>query len=88
MADESNDLKVVIPNDLDYKFRDFFNVNASATEVVIEMGNVHRSVKNEAVLRDRVVFSVPGAIQLKDALNSALAEVERQIREAAENNKV
>ncbi|MFW5498407.1 MULTISPECIES: hypothetical protein [unclassified Maridesulfovibrio] len=87
MADESNDLKVVIPNDLDYKFRDFFNVNASATEVVIEMGNVHRSVKNEAVLRDRVVFSVPGAIQLKDALNSALAEVERQIREATENNK-
>ncbi|MDC7218089.1 MAG: hypothetical protein PQJ28_03595 [Spirochaetales bacterium] len=88
MADESNDLKVTIPNDLDYKFRDFFNVNASATEVVIEMGNVHRSVQNEAVLRDRVVFSVPGAIQLKDALNSALAEVERQIREAAENNKV
>lgn len=87
MADESNDLKVVIPNDLDYKFRDFFNVNASATEVVIEMGNVHRSVQNEAVLRDRVVFSIPGAIQLKDALNSALAEVERQIREAAENNK-
>lgn len=87
MADESNELKVVIPNDLDYKFRDFFNVNASATEVIIEMGNVHRSVQNEAVLRDRVVFSIPGAIQLKDALNSALAEVERQIREAAENNK-
>lgn len=87
MADENNDLKVVIPNDLEYKFRDFFNVNASATEVIIEMGNVHRSVQNEAVLRDRVVFSVPGAIQLKDALNSALAEVERQIREAAENNK-
>ncbi len=87
MADENNDLKVVIPNDVDYKFRDFFNVNASATEVVIEMGNEHRSVQNEAVLRDRVVFSIPGAIQLKDALNSALAEVERQIREAAENNK-
>ncbi len=79
--------KWLSPTILITNFRDFFNVNASATEVVIEMGNVHRSVKNEAVLRDRVVFSVPGAIQLKDALNSALAEVERQIREATENNK-
>lgn len=69
--------------DLDYKYRDLFNVHVSAEDVLLEFGNLHRSQPGSAVLLDRIVLSPGNAIRLQQALAQAINQMQQKIREMA-----
>ncbi len=80
--DQQQEIQFHAPPDLEYTYRDVFNVYVGAGEVLIEMGNVHRAVPGHATISNRVVLSVGNAYTLVQTLQQALqeAQVEMQRR--------
>ncbi|GAB6038491.1 hypothetical protein JCM15519_30500 [Fundidesulfovibrio butyratiphilus] len=76
-------LQTHIPSDLEYCYRDMFTVYAGPEEVILEFGNVHRSIPNQARVANRIVLPVSKAFQLRDSLHRAILEMTRRQREAA-----
>lgn len=72
--------------DLEYVYRDIFNVYAGRGDVVIELGNLHRSVPGHATIANRIVVSVSNAYllvqTLQEALQAAQAQLQQQMRQA------
>ena len=77
------ELQIYAAPDLDYKFRDLFNLHVGAEEVVLEFGNLHRSQPGHAVLQDRIVLSPSNAVRLQQALAQAIGQMQQKIRELA-----
>lgn len=69
-------IKVNFANDLDYKYRDIVNIFVGRGDVVLEMGNVHRSVPNQGTISDRVVLSLASAYEFHTRLGKALQEAQ------------
>jgi hypothetical protein len=49
---------VPIPPDLDYFYRGVANVFVGTGDVVLELGNIHRSMPSSASISNRIVFSI------------------------------
>ena len=88
MADKENvqqrpqqQLKMHVDPNLDYSYRDMFNVFVGPEDVVIEFGNRHRSVENEVTINNRIVLSVSNAAKLQKALGETLTNLQKQIQE-------
>ncbi len=80
------ELQVHAAVDLEYKFRDLFNIHVGTEEVILEFGNLHRSQPGQAVLHDRIVLSPTNAMRLQQGLAQALTQMQQKIRELAAQN--
>ena len=79
---EGRNIQVHIPPDLDYLYRDIANVFVGAGDVVLEFGNFHRSMPNNATISNRIVFSIATAYELHNRLGQALAEAQQQLQQS------
>lgn len=69
-----------VPPELEYVYRDIFNVYAGAGDVVIEFGNHHRAMPEHATISNRIVMSVGNAYSLVQTLQQALQQAQAQIQ--------
>ena len=80
------EIKVHVPPDLEYCYRDVFNVFVGPGEVVIELGNRHRSMPDHISISNRIVFSLPNAHNLAQSLNNALKQAGEQMKDKIDVN--
>ena len=69
-----------LPPDLEYTYRDISNVFVGPGEVVLEFGNIHRSMPGHGTISNRIVLSVRNAYELRGALSRALNEAEQKLQ--------
>ncbi len=77
---ESGLLRCHVPQDLEYVYRDIFNVYVGAGDVVIEFGNHHRSMPEHATISNRIVMSVSNAYTLMQTMQQALQRAHDQLQ--------
>lgn len=65
---------------VDYKYRDILNVFVGRGDVILEMGNLHRSVPNQATIGDRVAISLTTAYDFHARLGQALKEAQEVLQ--------
>ncbi len=74
-----------VPPDLDYVYRDVFNVFATTGDVVVEFGNMHRAMPEHVTISNRIVVSVANAYTLintlQDALKKSQLEAQKNLQE-------
>jgi hypothetical protein len=80
-ATEGRNIQVHIPPDLEYHYRDIANVFVGAGDVVLEFGNFHRSMPNNATISNRIVLSVASAYKLQNSLGQALANAQQRLQQ-------
>ena len=79
-------LQLYVPPELDYSYRDMFSLFVGPEEVIIELGNRHRSAANRGTISNRIVLSVPNAFRLQQALAQSLTNMRDKITaQQAEN---
>ncbi|SLM32885.1 hypothetical protein MTBBW1_80228 [Desulfamplus magnetovallimortis] len=66
--------------DLEYVYRDIFNVYVGAGDVVIEFGNLHRSMPEHASISNRIVMSVGNAYTLMQTMQQALQQAHDRLQ--------
>lgn len=87
-SDPSKDkIKVHIPAELEYTYRDIFNVYVGSGDVVIEMGNRHRSTPDHATISNRVVMSIANAYNLQQTLSQALQTAQTRLQNSLKEQK-
>ena len=69
-----------VPPELEYVYRDIFNVYAGTGDVVIEFGNHHRAMPEHASISNRIVMSVGNAYLLVQTLQDALQKAQAQLQ--------
>jgi hypothetical protein len=79
MADENKPPRVHAKPDLEYVYRDTFNVYFGFEEIIIEFGNRSRSAENEVVAGDRIVLSLANAQRLQQALHQGLEGLKQKL---------
>lgn len=80
-AQDGSQMQIRVPQDLEYVYRDVFNVFGGPGEVILELGNQHRSVPNQASISNRIVLSFQTAARLQQALTKTLVAVQEKVRE-------
>lgn len=80
-APQGKKIQVHIPPDLDYNYRDIANVFVGAGDVVIEFGNFHRSMPNNATISNRLVLSIANAYELQNSLGQALSNAQKILQQ-------
>jgi len=65
-------IKLSAKPDLDYHYRDLFNLYIGQEEVIIELGNRHRALPDQGMILDRIVLSPTSAARLQQALAEGL----------------
>ncbi len=96
MADEKNssekdkgqNIQFHVPPDLDYVYRDVFNVYVGAGDVVIEFGNIHRAMPEHVTVSNRIVVSIQNAYTLVQTLNQALQKAQLQLQKNFQQGKM
>jgi uncharacterized protein DUF3467 len=73
-------IEVHIPSELDYTYRDIFNVFVGPGDVVMEFGNLHRSTPGHATISNRIVLSVANAYNLQQTLQKVLTEAQAKLQ--------
>jgi len=76
-----------VPPELEYVYRDVFNVYAGAGDVVVELGNHHRSMPEHATISNRIVMSVSNAYLLVQTLQQALQESQSKLQHSLQKRK-
>ncbi|MCP3941788.1 MAG: hypothetical protein GY710_09945 [Desulfobacteraceae bacterium] len=82
-----SDIKYHVPPDLEYVYRDIFNIYAGTGDVVIEFGNHHRSMPEHAGISNRIVVSVGNAYLLMQTLQQALQGAQAALQHGLQNSK-
>ena len=89
--DGRSKVHIHVLQDLDYVYRDVFNVYVGTGDVVIELGNHHRSMPGHATISNRIVMSMGNAYNLQQALRQALQaaqeELQKNLQEQARHQK-
>jgi hypothetical protein len=81
------DVQFHVSPDLEYVYRDVFNVFVGAGEVVIEFGNLHRAMPNHATISNRIVMSVGNAYTLIQTLQQALQQAQIKLHQNLQEKK-
>jgi hypothetical protein len=82
-TNESNQqprIKFNVSPELEYVYRDVFNVYVGAGDVVIEFGNLHRAMPGHATISNRIVLSVANSYNLHQTLQQALQAAQMQVQ--------
>ncbi len=82
------EMKIYVSPELEYTYRDIFNIFVGVGDVVIEFGNRHRSFPDHVSISNRIVLSVSNAFNLQQSLQKALQDaqelIQQQLRESQE----
>jgi len=78
--DPQPNIQFHVPPELEYVYRDVFNVYVGAGDVVIEFGNLHRAMPGHAGISNRIVMSVASAYNLHQTLQQALQAAHLQLQ--------
>lgn len=81
------DIHFHVSPDLDYVYRDVFNVYVGAGDVVIEFGNQHRAMPEHATISNRIVMSVGNAYTLIQTLQKTLQNAQVKLHEQLQAQK-
>jgi hypothetical protein len=81
MAEEKAPQHVTVRPEIDYVYRDTFNVFFGFEEIIIEFGNRSRTAENEVTVGDRVVLSIANAQRLQQALGQGLTGLKQKLEE-------
>ncbi len=81
IKDDTNKIQYHVSQDLEYIYRDIFNVYVGAGDVVLELGNRHRSMPEHVTISNRIVMSVGNAHALVQTLQKALQEAQIKLHE-------
>lgn len=80
---EQPSIQLHVDPNLEYVYRDIFNVYAGSGDVLIEFGNLHRAMPGHASISNRIVVSMSDAYVLvrtmQDALQKAQAMMQQQL---------
>ena len=77
---QGQNIKVYMPPDLEYRYKDVFAVFVGMGDVVIELGNHHRSPPGNVSVSDRIVLSVPNTYKLIQMLQNSIKSAEEQVK--------
>lgn len=77
--DQGQHVQMQFPADLEYVYRDFFTVYAGPDDVILEFGNVNRSVANQVKIANRIVLTPANALRLREILDRTIAEMQRRL---------
>ena len=77
---QQSSIQFHVPPDLEYVYRDVFNVYVGVGDVVIEFGNHHRAMPEHASISNRIVMSVGNAYTLHQTLQQALQQAQIQLQ--------
>ena len=69
-----------VPPELEYVYRDVFNVYAGSGDVTIEFGNHHKSMPEHASISNRIVMSTGNAYILIQTLQQALQQAQAALQ--------
>lgn len=78
---EQEKIQLHAASDLEYVYRDIFNVYFGATEVVIELGNRHRSAPDQGTISNRIVLSITNAHRLQQVLQQGIQAAHSKLQE-------
>ncbi len=83
MADTDNTAGVQfhVSPELDYVYRDVVNIYVGPGDVVLELGNRHRSMPEHVTIANRIVLSIANAYDLQKRLGEALTDAQEKLRE-------
>ncbi|OGQ89052.1 MAG: hypothetical protein A2464_05170 [Deltaproteobacteria bacterium RIFOXYC2_FULL_48_10] len=91
MTEDHTESKPVIqfhvPPELEYVYRDIFNVYAGPGDVIIEFGNHHRAMPEHASISNRIVMSVGNAYLLVQTLQQALQQAQAALQHSFKKQK-
>ena len=68
---------------LEYHYKDIANVHLGNSDLLVELGNVHRGMPGKATISNRVVLSFETAAALNKNLATALAEAKRRFSDSS-----
>ncbi|MCF6246845.1 MAG: hypothetical protein L3J69_05735 [Desulfobacula sp.] len=74
------DIQFHVPPELEYVYRDIFNVYAGAGDVTIEFGNHHKAMPEHASISNRIVMSTGNAYILVQTLQQALQKAQAALQ--------
>ncbi len=77
---EQHKIQFHVPQDIDYVYRDFFNIFVGTGDVVLEFGNQHRSMPEHITISNRIVLSMTSAYNLQKTLQQALQEAQMKMQ--------
>ena len=80
-------LQFHVSPDLEYVYRDVYNVYIGTGDVVIEFGNLHRSMPGRAAIKNRIVLSVANAYRLQQTLQQALQAAQERLQESLQEQQ-
>jgi hypothetical protein len=75
-------VQMQIPADIEYVYRDFFTVYAGPDDVVLEFGNVSRSMPGQVRIANRIALTPANALRLREILDRTIAEMQRRMSQA------
>ncbi len=78
-------IKIHINPEIEYKYRDIFNIHISTDEVTLEFGNLQRG-SNQGVIKDIIVMTPANAMRLQQALAQSIETMQQKIREINSKN--
>ncbi|MFO7751960.1 MAG: hypothetical protein R6V41_02440 [Desulfobacteraceae bacterium] len=78
---QKNSVQFHVPQDLEYVYRDIFNVYVGSGDVVIEFGNLHRSMPEHASISNRIVMSIGNAYTLMQTMQNALKQAHDRLQQ-------
>ncbi|MBF0470256.1 MAG: DUF3467 domain-containing protein [Gammaproteobacteria bacterium] len=81
MNEKKTTIQMHISPDLEYCYRDLFNIYASSSEVIIEFGNHHRSTPEHATVTNRIVLSVQNAYNFINQMHQTLQSAEEKFHQ-------
>jgi hypothetical protein len=87
MSENEKKIKFHVSPDLDYVYRDVFNVYAGTGDVVIEFGNQHRSMPENVTVSNRIVMSVSNAYRLVKTMESALKDAQAKLYQSVQDKE-
>ncbi|MBT3388383.1 MAG: DUF3467 domain-containing protein [Desulfobacula sp.] len=76
-----------VPPELEYVYRDIFNVYAGVGDVTIEFGNHHKAMPEHASISNRIVMTVGNAYILVQTLQEALQKAQAALQHGLKNQK-
>jgi len=85
--EENDNIRFHVPKDLDYVYRDVFNVYVGQGDVVIELGNRHRSMPEHVTIANRIVLSVPNAYSLAEQLQQTLQTAQQRLQQGLKERR-
>ena len=84
---QQQNYQVHVSPDLDYSYRDVANIFVGTGDVVLEFGNLHRSMPGNVTISNRIVLSMANAIELQQKLGQVLQEAQKQMQEQFKNKQ-